>query len=216
MKVLRVLALFCCFAAGAQEGSKIVFRDIDSVRFYERIMIEAGARVPMGSLADKVGVSPEFGLWFRSRMRNYDMVDIGFSVHIPAETKGFDYNDRGHDYKVDPAGVSGMAGIRINKVYTLGGVRYRKSAEWISSFGYAFFMYRDKYPDPSIPDEFGNQDVNFAKALSTFHLGQGARLNIDNMGFQINYSYTPYGQFSNHVGKDFGAHSLTFGVVYRQ
>lgn len=210
MKTLKILALLCCFVAQAQENNKIQFKNVDDIRYYERVLIEAGMRVPLDKLGDKISISPEVGMWFRSRLRNGDLVDVGGSIYVPSAAKYFDYEDRGTVYQVKPTGVSGMAGVRLNKVYTLESIRYRKSIDWVSSFGYAWFSYRDNYA-PNTPHE--NSSL---KAFSTFHLGQGVRFNIDNIGFQLNYNYTPYGQFSKYVGSDFGAHSLSFGINYRQ
>ena len=217
MKTITLIALVCCMVAGAQQNNDLEVTDVESLRYYERVMIEAGMRIPMDKLGDKMGASPEAGFWFRSRMRNGDMFDIGFSAYVPAATTPFDYEDRGESYKVSPAGASGMAGFRMCKVYDLEGTRYRKSVEWISSFGYAWFMYRDRYAIDEGPRPGGNpEEVSTLKSFSTFHIGQGLRFNVDNVGFQVNYSYTPYGQFSSHVPKDFGSHALTVGVVYRQ
>lgn len=216
MRTVQLFMLLCCVAGSAQQTEKIVFADIDSIRFYERFMIEAGMRMPLGSLADKVGASPEFGFWFRSRMRNSDMFDLGFSVYVPTQVKDFKYTDRGNTYNVKASGASGMAGFRVNKMYTLGGTRFKKSVEWTSSFGYAFFMYRDRYQPEIENPTIQMSEVNILKSFSTFHIGQGIRFNIDNVGLQANYSYTPYAQFSNHVTNDFGAHSVTVSLAYRQ
>ncbi|ALM48661.1 hypothetical protein AMR72_07005 [Flavobacterium psychrophilum] len=210
MKTLKILALLCCFVAHAQENNEIQFKNVDEIRYYERVLIEAGMRVPLDKLGDKISISPEVGMWFRSRLRNGDLVDVGGSIYVPSAAKYFDYEDRGAVYQVKPTGVSGMAGVRLNKVYALESIRYKKSIDWISSFGYAWFSYRDNYaPNTS-------QENSSLKAFSTFHLGQGVRFNIDNIGFQLSYNYTPYGQFSKHVQSDFGAHSLSFGINYRQ
>ncbi len=217
MKTLTLLALVGCMAAGAQQNNDLEITDVEKLRYYERVMIEAGMRIPMDKLGDKMGASPEAGFWFRSRLRNGDMLDVGFSAYVPTAATPFDYSDRGDVYKVSPAGASGMAGFRMCKVYDLTSSRYRKSLEWMSSFGYAWFMYRDRYAADEGPRPGGSINENSAlKALHTFHIGQGLRFNIDNVGFQVNYSYAPYGQFSSHVPKDFGGHALTVGVVYRQ
>jgi hypothetical protein len=217
MKTLRlILALLSCFAAGAQQKDAIAFENVDDLRYYERFMIEAGARLPLDKLADKVGISPEVGFWFRSRLRNDDMLDVGFTLWAPTDMQPFSYNDRGDRYTVSPTGVSGMGGFRMNKVYPLGRGRYTTSVEWVSSFGYAFFMFRDRYSEPAQHSGTAAEEATPLKALSTFHIGQGFRFNIDNIGLQVQYNYTPYGQFSSHVPKDFGSHSFTIAVVYRQ
>ena len=210
MKTLQLFALLCCFAVQAQEENTIELKKVNDLRYYERVLIEAGMRVPLDKLGDKIGPSPEVGLWFRSRLRNYDMLDIGGSIYVPSSPQYFDYSSRGYIYEVKPTGVSGMAGVRLNKVYELKSIKHKKNIEWISSFGYAWFCYRDNNASDTA------QENTSLKALSTFHIGQGVRLNIDNIGFQLHYNYSPYGQFSSHVPSGFGASSLSFSLTYRQ
>lgn len=181
---------------------------------YERFIIEAGIRIPMDKLANKIGPSPEFGLWFRSRMPNNDLIDAGFSLYLPTNRREFDYNDNGV-YRVKPIGISGMVGVRINKLYALGGSRYKKSLEWCTTGGYAFFMYNDK--EFMSGDGREQESVrSYAKALSTFQIGQGIKFTVNNMGIQLHYNYTPYGLFRDHVPDNFGSHSLTAGLFYKQ
>jgi len=203
-----VIAVIFCQMASAQEPTK------DSVN-YERFIAEAGIRIPLAKMADKIGPSPEFGFWFRSRIPNNDWVDVGFSLCTPTNRREFIYMGDKATYTVKPAAVSGMVGVRFNKIYALGGNRFKKTLEWSTTAGYAFFMYSDK--------EFNigrnGQDAytnTVAKALSTFQLGQGVMFSLNNLGLQLHYNYTPYGLFSNHVSNDFGSHSLTVGVFYKQ
>ncbi len=190
-----------------------------SAQGYERFVGEAGMRMPLGSLAEKIGPSPELGLWFRSRMDEdcNDMIDIGGSIHIPSKRREFDYTTPDTLFRVKAKSVSGMAGFRAVKVYTVG---FDLSLEWMSTFGYAFMLYDDeeaRYKHKTFPEEFKDSDNNsLTKAFSTFHVGQGIRLNYANVGLQVQYNYTPYGLFTDYVPQNFGSHSLSFAIVYRQ
>lgn len=203
-KILIIIALISginCFAQGQ-----------------ERFIGEAGMRVPLGNLAGKIGPSPEFGLWYRWRMDDsQDMLDFGAQINIPGSTREFDYNTPDSLYRTKAKGISGMIGFRPTKVYTVG---FDMSLEWVSTFGYAFMMYDDKearYKHRAFPEEFEDSDnTSFIKAFSTFHIGQGVRLNYANVGVQVHYSYTPYGLLTDYVPKNFGSHSLSFGIIYRQ
>ena len=113
------IAFASCLMAHAQQT-------VTDTTAYERFIIEAGVRIPMDKLANVIGPSPEFGLWFRSRMPNNDLIDVGCSLYLPTNRREFDYEDNGK-YKVKPLGISGMGGVRINKLYTLGGSNYKKS-----------------------------------------------------------------------------------------
>lgn len=192
--------------AGAQQPK-------DSVK-YERFIAEAGIRIPLAKLADKIGPSPEFGFWFRSRIPNNDRVDVGFALYTPTNRREFNYMGDKATYTVKSAAISGMVGVRFNKLYTLGGDRFTKTLEWSTTAGYAFFMYTDK--EFNIGRGEQNNYSTISKALSTFQLGQGVKFTINNIGLQLHYSYTPYAMFSSHVSSNFGSQSLTIGVLYRQ
>ena len=202
-----IIAGVFCMMANAQDT-------ITNTIPYQRILIEAGVHIPFGKLADKIGAGPEFGIWYRSRMLNNDFIDVGISLYIPGNRRGFDYQDEGSNYKVKPAEVSGMVGVRMNKPYRLGDVNSKKTLEWSTTGGYAFFMYNDKKVR-SGNGSTRNDVVGNTKALSTFQIGQGIKFTNNNLGIQLNYNYTPYGLLSRHVPDNFGSHSFTISVFYK-
>ncbi|AWH85048.1 hypothetical protein HYN59_07870 [Flavobacterium album] len=183
----------------------------------EQFIFESGVRVPFGSLAGKIGPSPEFAIWNRSGISDcWAMSDIGISIYIPTDRQQFDYATPDSIYRVKAIGVSGMAGIRVAKDYPVGN---QLEMQWLSTLGYAFFVFDDKHArhmHKLHPEDFkdSTNDV-YVKGLSTFHIGQGIRFGYPHLGLHINYNYTPYGMFSKHVTKDFGSHSLSFAIVYR-
>jgi hypothetical protein len=181
---------------------------------YERVVVEAGTRIPVGNLADIMDVSPEAGAWLRSRLGNGDMLDVGGSVFIPVSTGEFDYYTRDGVFQVKAKAVSGMAGFRFNKLYVVG---FNRVLEWQSSFGYAWLTYNDEQAKYRDAIEYGDSaNHSYTKGFSTFHVGQGVRYNIDNVGLQAVYNFTPYGMFSDYVPQNFGSHSFTLSIIYRQ
>jgi hypothetical protein len=210
---LVLLLLLCAITTGAQE---LIQQDSSTVSvtpkkpYYERVIAEAGVRVPLGTLADKHGVSPEVGLWFRSRIYKQDMLDVGFTVYVPTENNFFNYSDLGQTYAVRTMGANGTAALRFCKPLESG----RLKVEWVSGFGYAFFMFRDKFSGNT---SNGYLEKDATKGLSTIAMEQGLRVLLTPMmGVQAHYNYTPYGLFSRHVPQSFGAHSFTVGLYYRQ
>lgn len=213
MKHYIIAALFCIGSTWSQElnlpDTTMISPKVKKP-YYERVIAEAGARVPFGGLADKFSISPEVGLWFRSRIYRQDMLDLGFSLYVPTENHAFSYSDIGQVYPVRPMGTNGTAALRFCKMYTTGTTKI----EWVSTFGYAFFMFRDKFDGVT---SNGALQKDASKALSTYALGQGIRISLTSMmGVQAHYNYTPYGQLSKHVSNSFGAHSATFGLYYKQ
>lgn len=206
----KLVLLMCVLAVNVLNAQDVFVKDTTS---YEHFFGEAGVRIPLGAMADKYGVSPEFGFWYRTKLDN-DMLDIGFSLFTPQGRKPFAYGMDGRDYILDLKAVSGMVGVRVNKVYNVLPKSY-KTVEWISSLGYAFLNYGAPYKE-NVRESEDMYKERHTKAFSTFHLGQGVRYCYKNTGIQLQYNYTPYGMFSNYVPDNFGSHSLSFGVLYRQ
>ena len=211
--IYAVMAVLCSLTALSQTDTT----------FYKRYNVELGVRVPLGNLAAKMGTSPELGFWYRTRIEHNDMLDFGITLYLPQKRERFDYVAPDSLYRVKAEGVSGMVGMRFCKVLKLPG-RYDKSLEWVTSYGWAFFTYHDtpaelhdeRNPDPE-PRAEGEIVMNtHTKSFSTFHVGQGLRFNFHNFGLLAQYSYSPYGIFSDHVPKDFGSHSLSLSLIYQQ
>ena len=219
--LLILLVLLGSAVAHAQD----VFRDstmTDSTS-YHRFVAEAGLRVPLGNLADKTGPSAEFGVWWCTRIAHNDMMDWGFSLYIPQNPQDFTYRFRGAEYTTKAIGMSGMVGVRFCKVYSLGA---RSSIEWVSSYGYAFFTYYDEAKDQAEATQPGRktmQDDNtqtieidsYGRAFSTFHVGQGVRLNVGRVSIYGSYNFTPYGLLSSYVPDNFGSHSISASVQFK-
>ncbi len=183
----------------------------------DEIITEAGIRIPFGNMADIAGPSPEFGIWSRSGVNGcWGLFDIGASIYIPTNRQEFYYTTPDSIYRVKPAAVSGMAGIRIAKDIPVG---HNFEMQWLSTFGYACFVFDDKrarHMHKIHPEDFKDSTNDlYIKGLSTFHLGQGIRFGYSRLGVHLNYNYTPYGMFSKYVKKDLGSHSLSFAIVYR-
>lgn len=189
---------------------------------YQRFNIEAGIRIPMGKLKEKIGTSPEFGFWYRTRIEHNDMLDIGFTIYVPQDKRRFDYVAPDSIYRLKAEGISGTVGFRFGKIYSLGG-KHDNKIEWLSTFGWAFFTYHDtpaelqheRNPEPTPRQNNEIRISTYTKSFNTFNIGQGLRYSIGDFGLQAAYNYSPYGIFSDHVPKDFGSHSLSFGILYK-
>ncbi|OIQ21321.1 MAG: hypothetical protein BM557_03455 [Flavobacterium sp. MedPE-SWcel] len=182
-------------------------------RAKQGVVIESGVRIPLGKLADKIGVSPELGFWWRHFIEENEMLDWGFSGYIYSNARAFDYRDTGASNKAKPIGMGGMTAFRLTKIYNLGRGKYKTDLEWVSTFGYSFFMYEDEYrPFNEVRPEDEDSRV---RGLSAPVVGQGVRFTIENLGLYVNYNYSPYGKFSSHVEDDFGSHSLNLGIIYK-
>ncbi|MGV3461271.1 MAG: hypothetical protein ACO1N9_12540 [Flavobacterium sp.] len=214
MRILFFIAM-CCTVATAQEMLKIT--QIDTTRT-DWFLGEAGVRVPLGKLADVMGPSPEVGLWYRRKIDHGDMLDLGGSFYLPVNKREFEQKSQDGIFHTDAIGVSGMLGCRFSKLYQVRNTTF----EWTSAFGYAFFTYDDEaaqYSHENFPERYDDDNKehsSYVSGLSTFHIGQGIRIRRKNFGAQLHYNYTPYGMFSKVVAKDFGAHSLSLGITYRQ
>jgi hypothetical protein len=223
MKRLPILlSLFAIMQLHAQKApTAFVDSTITDTDRYARFVAEAGVRIPLGNMKGKYSTSAEFGAWWRTRIAFNDMLELGLSLYIPQNPQEFTYTYRGEALPTNAIGASGMAGMRFCKVYRMGATT---SLEWVSSYGYAFFMYYDEYRDryhvepPVTPDDGHDENLlgdSYGRGLSTFHIGQGVRLTVGCVSFYAAYNFVPYGLFSRNVPDNFGSHSLSVSAQVR-
>lgn len=213
MKKLIAISIFClsqCITA--QEFVK------DTTK-YQRVRVESGMFIPVGNLKDKMGVSSQTSIWYRTRIDHNDMMDFGINIIVPNVENSFVYKGKDSIYNVKAKGLTIMFGCRMNKNYPVTIFNRKKTLEWSSTFGGSFFSFEDKEnPEDDSgwhTDGNGNQvykvDTN-TKALSCVYLAQGIGLSSKSLGIHIDYNYTPYDLFSKRIEKGFGNSSLTMSL----
>lgn len=184
---------------------------VEKMEAYERVYIEVGAFNAIDNLKQKISLSPNVGFWFKTKLRTDESVDFGFNLNLPKTNEAFSYQKSDSIFVSKIAGISGMVGLRYNLNYKFSKTK-NISLDWFPSFGYAFARHK---PILLATDNMAKTELN-QEFFSTIHLGQGIRFNIDNIGIQVQYQYTPYHFFYKHLDKNFGSQSLIFGIVYRQ
>lgn len=217
-KIFYLFLILFCFKTEAQEF------EIDSTK-YERFKIEYGMLIPLGNLKDKFDASHEIGFWYSTRIVHNDIMDFGLTLNLPSNAKRFNYYGNDSIFRVKTKGLNGIVGIRINKLYKL---NQKLTLSWSSSIGYSFFIFDDlegrlydkQNPQSEQQSEQDEQDnvvkiKTYSKALSSSCLGQGLAINFKQIGFQCNYSFTPYNWFSKRIDADFGNSSLSLSVFYK-
>ena len=181
---------------------------------FEKIVFEVGMLYPLGKLKQQIAPMPNIGLWYKMRIKGENFAELGFNTSIMNGLQSFNVQRSDSIFRVKPRGLGGMLGVRFIKNYRMS---KHTSVEWIPSIGYAFMMYKGNFI--AFADKNDTRiitDDSLSKNLDGIHLGQGIRLNYDNVGVQIHYQFTPYSAFTNDVSKNFGNQSLIFGLVYRQ
>jgi hypothetical protein len=182
---------------------------------YERVYIEAGMFYPLGNLKNRVEPSPNFGFWLKTKIKEDQFYDIGFNVSIQKNRDNFNFEKQDSVFSNKAKGLSGMIGIRYCKTFSISS-NYNVTLDWFPSFGYGFFMYKSTFTNFKNDTKLVINGISSTRGLSTIHLGQGIKLNIDNVAFQLQYQYAPYSLFYNYIDNDFGSQSLIFGIVYKQ
>lgn len=187
---------------------------------YERVYVEVGLVKPLGNLSNKFDISPSYGFWFRSRIKNDDYIDIGLNVMIPnqASPVKLSYNDS--IFSLSSRRFGGNLGFRFAKVFPLSTFSSRKNIEWNTGFGVAALFYdgnHRRYEDiVNGSYDQNNSKVSYDFAMATILLSQGLKINFNNVGVQFNYQLTPYGLFEKRIEPNFGSQSIMFGIYYRQ
>lgn len=184
---------------------------------FEFVEVEAGLTIPIGNLKNTMSVSPNVGLWFRKPLENNAVRSFGFSVNFPKKQE-FHYANAA--YTSHTKSFSGMIGMKMDKVYDINKRKFI-DLQWSSVLGYGFYFYDDAkaradYAQWSSEKKETEDEPTFVKPFSTFHLGQGLQLRIRDFGIHARYNYSPYSLFTNTIDRQFGAHSLSIGLFYRQ
>lgn len=208
-KLILIIAASFNFSGFAREFVK------DTTK-YQRFKIESGMFIPLGNLKDKIGISSQTAVWYRTRIEHNDMMDFGINIIVPNTENSFEYKGNDSIYNVKAKGLTIMIGCRMNKNYSITIFNRKKTLEWSSTFGASFFSFEDKEnPEDDSgwhTDENGNQvykiDTN-TKALSCLYLAQGIGLSSNRFGFHVDYNCMPYDLFSKRIEKGFGNSSLT-------
>ena len=204
-----VIILFSIFGLQISNSQQIATDDN-----FEKIVFEIGMIYPLCKLKEQIAPMPNIGLWYKMRIKSENFAELGFNTSIMNGLQTFDVQRSDSIFRVKPRGFGGMLGIRFVKNYR---ISQHANVEWIPSIGYAFLMYKGNFI--AFADKNDTRivsDDSLSKNLNGIHLGQGIRLNYDNVGVQVHYQFTPFSAFTNDVSKNFGNQSLVFGLVYRQ
>jgi hypothetical protein len=188
---------------------------------YERVYIEVGFLQPLGNLNNQFDASIDFGFWFRTKIEATKCFDLGFNIYVPKNSKPFNFKYSDSVFKLKPSGFSGMLGIKYCKIFPISNHKKKINIEWINSFGVAFIFYPpddERYYDiknGTTKDKDG-KNKSYTNALTTINLAEGFMFNVDNIGVQVQYQFTPFSTTNDKLDSNFGSQSLIFGMVYRQ
>lgn len=207
MKHFKVLTIIISFV------STVIFSQAVPTASYERFYIEAGLQVPLGNLKSRINAAPNFGFWYKSRVRESEFVDFGFNTSFQNSTNNFIFEKNDSIFRSTPRGLSGMVGMRYCKSVKLSSKK-NSFVDVFPSLGLAFMFLKSDLTGLKNGRNFNEHQKTMS--LQTIHVGQGVRFNIDNVGVQAQYQFTPFAYFNKSLDKNFGSHSLIFGIVYRQ
>ena len=195
-----------------------VWNDTEDVE-YERVYVEVGVVKPIGNLSNKFEVSPCYGFWFRSRIKNNDYIDIGLNAMIPQHASNINMTHNDSVFSLRSHRFGGNFGFRFAKIFPLSNVSPRNNIEWNSGFGVSALFYdanHKRHGDIMNGEYKKDNDETYNFGLTTIFLSQGIKINFRNVGFQFNYQFTPYGLFEERIEPNFGSQSVMFGIYYRQ
>lgn len=184
---------------------------------FQYVEVEGGITVPIGKLTNSMNAAPNIGLWVRKPQAQNSVWAYGFSINFPKRTP-LQYVNA--DFETETKSFAGMIGLRLDKIYP---AHRAKNTDliWSSSFGYGFYFFDDvraRAEYDNLPPSKKNEDEKpiFIRPFSTIYVGQGLQLRVRNFGVQARYNYTPYALFTDIIDQNFGAHSVSLGVFYRQ
>lgn len=189
---------------------------------FKKFKIETGVQMPMGNLADKIGLSEELGLYYRMQSSFDDIVDLGFKINFLNHTNGFTYFDRDTIYQTNSKDVNLSFLTKVNKHYDVKFLNKDFKIEWINGFGFNFLLFDDKErlnnEIYSYTDDDGNLIIdinNDIKSLISPYFSQGIGIHKGSFGISVNYIFTPYNWLSKRIEKNFGNSSISYLITYK-
>ncbi|MES2864534.1 MAG: hypothetical protein V4666_10480 [Bacteroidota bacterium] len=212
----KVIVIICLFVLNVL-FSQNKLEEINSE--YERVYVEVGLVKPIGNLSNKFELSPSYGFWFRSRIKNDDYIDIGLNVMIPQKVSNINFTHNDSVFSLGSKRLGINLGFRFAKVFPFSNVSPRNNVEWNTGFGVSTLFYdanHKRHEDIMIGEYKNDNNKTYDYGLTSLFLSQGIKLNFRNVGLQFNYQFTPYGLFEKRIEPNFGSQSLLFGIYYRQ
>lgn len=214
-KYIQILSIICFLNSFSQE------KQINNSKF-KHYKFETGILIPIDNLKSKIGVSSQFGFWYRKLQENNDILDLGFQITIPNVKDNFAFKGEDSIFQVKAKGFEFKLGTRMNKLYSINSNKKETVLEWSSGFGLSVFMFEDKEnPEDSSGykiDKNGNRvyviDTN-TKGLTSLYLSQGLSFTSTNWGINLIYNFVPYHWFSKRIDSDFGKSSLSFNTSFK-
>ncbi len=170
----------------------------------------AGVWQPIGGLSKVIGTSPVLGGSLNIRLSKQYRLDIGANLIIPTNRREFNYKLPDTVLMVKSGSVNPSMGIGITHAN-------RISNKWFfdQSIGFGVAMLQT---DEKKPKSNNNDNDNYYNLTTTnFTAGFNIRKFLSKayyIGLNVNYNYTPYSWFGDHVPGSFGSHSISAGLIF--
>ena len=176
---------------------------------YDRIYVEFGQIIPLGTLKKQFDQSLHYGFWLRTKIKHNNYWEVGFNFYIPKNAQPVQVFEKGSNHIFKSAKFNFSFGGRLSKVIELS---KNTNIDWVTGFGVKLYPY--SIPNTLILTE-EEKEKRDGNVIFQPYLAQGLRFNYKNIGLQVHYHYGVNFQ-TLKLTENFGNSYLTFGVVYRQ
>lgn len=174
----------------------------------EVVNAEASIIIPFGQLANKFDYAQSYGFWFSLGEDHGWYANLGINGILlkNARPVGYKFNDS--VYKINSNKFGLDVGIRAVKIILVSNKNY---LEFDATIG---IHYLD-YDFPTEKDEDGNKKDEPFLNNTAILIAPEIKYIFTNVGFKFQYRFTPYNVIEG-IESNFGSHSISFGIVYKQ
>lgn len=172
------------------------------------INAEASFILPIGELADKFNFAHSYGFWFTLGKEKKINFDVGTTLMILDVVKDLDYEFKNSNYVIKSNKFGLDFGIRTSKDFSV-------SNKSTVNTGMTVGIHYLDYDFPHDDDESKKNSNLYYFKNTTFLFAPEIKYKYKNTGLKFQYRYTPYNMIDGFPSH-FGAHSVSFGIVYRQ
>jgi hypothetical protein len=175
----------------------------------QMVNAEASIIIPFGNLTDKFDYAQCYGVWINLGKDKGVYANFGVNLIFLKDARAVNYTQKDTTYTIDSDKFGLDFGFKAVKLID---IRKNDKKDYLEIDTAIGFHYLD-YDFPSRSEEEEKKDPSFRN--TTFLIAPEIKYIYDNIGLKFQYRYTPYNVIQGFES-NFGSHSISFGIVYKQ
>lgn len=209
---LKIAILICssiwATTSLAQKSKEKNSVGVESFYFVGRSNIDIGLFIPTGALSKSLKPSPNISYYFGLQISRKYSIDLGASFFLPIKPTSLNFR-KGDSVIVGKPILSGTLGLWVSRIEKI-----NKKITWENRIGSGVSALQTdikKNDCKDTNDQFEDAStifINFGTVL------RKKMKNEKDIGIKLNYYFSPYNLFQQHLPANFGNQYVTLSISY--